>query len=142
MDVASLFNQAFSAVNTAGFAMADIFKEEGLIILSVGASGTAVWFLLRDYFLASDTVKFLVSLFNLILRMGVVMVIVQSMNGVPRDMFVTATQEAATKITKGSANPVEILKLTMDTISLIADGKRKESEKSVSYTHLTLPTKA
>ncbi len=131
MDISSLFNQAFSAVNTAGFAMADIFKEEGLIILSVGATGTAVWFLLRDYFLASDTVKFLVSLFNLVLRMGVVMVIVQSMNGVPRDMFVTATKEAAAKITQGSANPVEILKLTMDTISLIADGKRKESEKSL-----------
>ena len=131
MDVAALFNQAFSAVNTAGFALADIFKEEGLILLSVGASGTALWLLLRDYFLASDTVKFLVSLFNLILRMGVVLVIVQSMNGVPRDMFVTATKEASTKITQGSANPVEILKLTMDTISLIADGKRKESEKSL-----------
>ncbi len=50
MDVAALFNQAFSAVNTAGFALADIFAEEGRIILAVGAAGTGVWFLLRDYF--------------------------------------------------------------------------------------------
>ena len=38
MDVAALFNQAFSAVNTAGFAMADIFVEEGRVILAVGAA--------------------------------------------------------------------------------------------------------
>ncbi|WP_454688252.1 type IV secretion system protein [Achromobacter aloeverae] len=118
---------AFDAIPTAGQSLADIFKEEGLSLAAMCASISIIYYGTVQWLLGDDFKTFKINAFIIIFRLGIALVILQTMNGVPRDMFVTATKEATQKISPSAGDPASILQITIATVATIRDGTSRDA---------------
>lgn len=134
-DLATAVNKIFAAVDATG---SGVLNNEGLYLAAFCLSATVVWYVLV-WLLDQNTTNLQVNTLSVFMFWGIATVVINSMNGNVRDIFVTASEEVIAKITGTGINPSDVIRTSLKTVNMIATGDRMNATKP-DYCNAPAPT--